>query len=422
MGAMGDDGDREAPPGESDDEEGPASTPIPASTRRGPHLKLTAPTLAELTGAGPESASPSVDPGPRPRSLSKARIDVKSDPVGPRIRSNKLKPLRRVRTTPTPLLSLQTPDTAAAKPPDPPSLATETVLPQPPPLAEPTEPAPNARSAGSFRLLMPLQILSALLLFEAALLPALRARALVAPWSALTDPASPNFVASAFLALLALLFAFPLGRVLRVGLTAAIAGLLLVFSLVLLRSALAGHAFDGQPALQALFGEGLAAAALVTLAACTLPTALLWRHAVPSSVGARLTASAGVVLVLVVYLGLHAMTPLDTAPIGLIAGSESAFMGDRVAAWLAWPPLLLALPALATWLPARFDGFAGPLAVAFWLTTLAPLLVLVFFVAPSDRWQEVLLPVQITSLLAAGTLLSCASLGHLLAFLEAGDE
>ena len=63
----------------------------------------------------------------------------------------------------------------------------------------------------------------------------------------------------------------------------------------------------------------------------------------------------------------------------------------------------------------------GALAVGAWVSAVAPLLVLAVFVAPSTRWEEVLLPLQTISLLAAGTLLLTVSLGHMLAFLEAGE-
>ena len=42
--------------------------------------------------------------GPTPRALAQARIQVKSEPHAPRVRSSKLQPRRHVRTGPNPLL------------------------------------------------------------------------------------------------------------------------------------------------------------------------------------------------------------------------------------------------------------------------------------------------------------------------------
>jgi hypothetical protein len=354
--------------------------------------------------------------------MSRPRIQVKSEVPTPRVRSSRLQPKRRSGPAGDVGPTLQTPDhTAAAR--EALAAETDTTIPKVARRDDTADTMEVRRAGTQPRLLTPLQILAVLLLFEAALLPALRAKSLVPPWAALMDPASPNFVAAAFLALLAVTFAFPMNRTLRTGLGAGIAGLLVVFSLVLLRSALLSQAFDGQPALHALFAGGLSVVAIITLAACATPVGLCWRHVVPHSLGARVATTVGVVLIVFAYLGLHALAELDGAPIGLIAGAgaDAAFLGDRVAAWLAWLPLLAALPALAVWLPDRVHGFAGPLAVTHWLAYVLPLVTLALFVAPSAQWQEVLLPLQVVSLLAAGTLMLTACLGHLLAFLESGE-
>ena len=53
--------------------------------------------LESIKGMG---ANVPVDLGPRPRSLSRARIQAKSDASSPRVRSSKLRPRRHQRTEP----------------------------------------------------------------------------------------------------------------------------------------------------------------------------------------------------------------------------------------------------------------------------------------------------------------------------------
>ena len=58
--------------------------------------------LSKLDGTS-EPQGP-VERGPTPRALAQARIQVKSEPHVPRVRSSKLQPRRHVRTGPNPLL------------------------------------------------------------------------------------------------------------------------------------------------------------------------------------------------------------------------------------------------------------------------------------------------------------------------------
>ena len=247
---------------------------------------------------------------------------------------------------------------------------------------------------------------------------------MVAPWSAWSDPTSPNFVALAFLALLALLFAFPLTRFARTCVQACSALLLLAFSIVLLRSALAMGIFDGQPALHLLAGDGLAGGIVVLASACSVPTALFWLQRVPESRRARHMLTGAVTLVLAAYGGLSVVTQLEEAPLFALwnATSEGAFLGDRLAAWCAYLPLLGALVALVFYGRSERSARTGMMGIAMWIFALAPMMTLALYVAPSERWHEVLVPVQITTLVGAGLLLFSVCLGHVLALTEVGED
>jgi hypothetical protein len=375
--------------------------------------------LASIKGMA-ESAT-GVVRGPRPRVLSQARIDVKSEPHSPRVRSHKLQPLRRVRTGPSPLLEVTTPDTEGSLAEAPSSRVAPKTAPMLPDMSSDAG-EPGAAPARR-RLFEPLQVVTGMLLLETALMPSLRARHVVAPWSAWTDPASPNFVAVSFMALLGLFFAFPLSRFFRTALHGLTAALLIVFSLVLLRSALASRLFDGQPALHALFIDGLTGGLVVILTICVIVTALLWLHMVPESRRARGCLLAGVALTLVTYFGMGAFTSLAATPLTLLlaASSESPFLGDRIAASVALVPLLGVAASMAVWLPGERGRVLGLLAGAVWAFSIAPLMILALYVAPTDSWQDVLVPIQISSLLAAGLLLVPTSLGHVCAVREVGD-
>ena len=380
--------------------------------------------LESIKGMG---ANVPVGLGPRPRSLSRARIQAKSDACSPRVRSSKLRPRRHQRTEPRPH-----PSSSAGREG---SEVVETLgdegnrdvprtahlLPDVEEVASKEE--RDAQRGPRRRILAPLQIVAALLLLETALMPSVRARHVVPPWSAWSDPTSPNFVALSFLALLALLFLFPLSRIVRTGLQALAAGLLIIFSLVLLRSALSLHLFDAQPALHLLFVESLSAGLVLVFVACLLPTTLFWLHGAPESRSARRGILASVSLVLVSYLGLAPLVDLEATPLVLLfsVGAEGAFIGDRVASWLCALPLFGALLSLLLYKSESLSAWTGLMGVIFWLVALAPLSALALYVAPLERWQEVLVPTQITTLLGSGVLLLAVCLGHVLALREIGE-
>ena len=131
----------------------------------------------------------------------------------------------------------------------------------------------------------------------------------------------------------------------------------------------------------------------------------------------------GSAVTLVTYFGLTALTALEEAPLTLLfeATSESPFLGDRLAAWVAMLPLVGVVASMAVWLPGERGGFMGLLGGLVWLFSFAPLLILALFVATGESWQDVLVPIQVSSLLAAGMLLVPATLGHLLAVREVGE-
>jgi len=225
------------------------------------------------------------------------------------------------------------------------------------------------------------------------------------------------------MALLAVFFAFPLSRFFRTALQGLTAVLLTVFSLVLLRSALASGLFDAQPALHALFIDGLTGGFVVIITVCVVSTALFWLHVVPESRRARACLIVGVALTLLTYFGLGPLTLMDDMPLTLLLGActESLFAGDRLAALVALFPLVVVGLSMSIWLPGERGGLMGLLGALVWLLSTAPLIVLALFVASADNWQDVLVPLQIASLLTSAVLLIPASLGHVLAVHEVGE-
>ncbi len=278
-------------------------------------------------------------------------------------------------------------------------------------------------SAADTTLLGRMTVLVLIVLFEAVVLPGYHDGAVVGPWAELARPGSATFVGAAFFVLVLVVALVPIAPLWR-AVAATFLGLgLTVFGAVLVGAAVSAGAFDGQPALAAIFGNGPATRLVLLLAAVTLFTGLYWRRADAASIGARVLVGTGFGLAIFVYMGLHAAGPLDSVPLAGLGGEilGGTFVGDRVAAALAFLPLLVAPFSLGAFLRAPSTGGVGVTAGLLWLTAVLPMLVLALFVAPAGRWELVLQPIQVCSIFAAGLLFLPLGIGHLLGIASAGE-
>ncbi|MGM0574475.1 MAG: hypothetical protein ACQEXJ_01905 [Myxococcota bacterium] len=309
----------------------------------------------------------------------------------PRIRSGRLRHVRSAPVGPRPRIEVTRPP---ARVPEP-------------------GPIPDDASDRRLRRLLGVVLL---LLVEVAALPSTRGDAVVAPWRELTSPGSAGFVAATFLLLLGLVVGLPMRERLRAGLATGLGVALLAFGLALSRDASAAGAFDAQPALAAVLQGAVGLRVVLLVVACALPGALFWRARQPTGLGPRILVGTGVALLAFAYLGLHVLPGLDAAPLAILlrTGAEAPFLGDRMAAWLALLPLAVAPVALVTLRRAPDRTQALALGLLTWLGVAAPLVTLSLFVASTDAWYRVLLPVQATSVLAAGLLLLPVAAGWLL--------
>ncbi len=280
---------------------------------------------------------------------------------------------------------------------------------------------PSDPAGAVMRPLVPLVLL---LLFEATVLPIGGSDGLVSPLRLLATPGTATFVAAVFFVLILVAAAVPISMRARAGLLSGLGVGLLGYAMVVASAAVAADVFDGQPALELLLRGPGAPRVVLLLAAVALPTAMFWRYLRPASVGARIVAGTALVLVAFAYLGLHALGLGATTPLSALvdAGRTAPFMGDRVAAWVALLPALVALVGLLTFLPRRSRAMGRLAGALFWASVVAPVLVLALFVARMDRWQDVLEPLKVMTLLAAGLLLVPVGAGTLLATFERPDE
>jgi hypothetical protein len=258
-------------------------------------------------------------------------------------------------------------------------------------------------------------LLVLLVLLDAALIPAAGDGGLVPPWVALASPGSPTFIAATFLVLVAAAAFVPISSRARAAVGTFLGLVLTAFGLALLSGAVGADAFDGQPALAALADAGAPARWVLVLAASTLPAALFWRRHHPHGVGARILLGTALVFVAFVYFAGHIIGIGDSMPLTALtrAGRSAPFLGDRVAAWVALAPFVLAPAALVTLSELGRRG-AAILGVLFWLATCLPVVALAAFVAPASAFAQTLFPLQVSAVLAASLLLLPASLGALL--------
>lgn len=250
------------------------------------------------------------------------------------------------------------------------------------------------------RLFTDASLVALTLLIVAALLPT----ASGAPWELLARPAEVTMQALAAFILCGVVHLLPSARRTRAIVGAVLGLVLAAFVILAARVAVSATAFDGQPAMVALFAGPAAWPAILALAALILvPASLLGRalgtprwHRVAFGV-AGLGAAAGTA----------ALVSLDGFAFSL---GEAPFLGDRVAAFATLPllallvacPLALALPSLGR--------LCGTLGFATWAAALLPLVVLALFSARSDQWTLVLEPLKLVAFVGAVTLYTAAAL------------
>ena len=248
----------------------------------------------------------------------------------------------------------------------------------------------------------PLSVATLVLLFGAVALPTPSGP----PWALLGDPGGVTFVALATLLLVLVAHILPVGPRARGAVATAVGALALGLSLVVADSAIGADLFDGQPAVGLAFAGPIGARAVLLSAALLLPFALHWRQSAPGSAPARAVHVLGVSLVLFAAFGLGALTPSGAPPLPLAldVARTSPLLGDRLVAAVSLLPILLALLSLFTLIPRIGTRRLAALAVGYWVTVAAPLIVGSLFVARSDAWMDVLAPLKVTTFILAALL------------------
>lgn len=259
-------------------------------------------------------------------------------------------------------------------------------------------------------------LLALLLLGEAVILPGYRDGELIAPWTEIFSPGSATFTAATFFILLLVMSRLRLKPIMRQVAQGVLATAVMLFGYLLVGSAVGLDAFDGQPALSALFRGPVSLRVVLVVCACTLPTALLWHAKDEESPGARTLIVAGVVLVLFAYMALNRVgLGGETPAMALVdSGLGSLFLGDRLASWIAFGPGLVAVACLSVLVPGWRRWEPAALSGLFWGAVVAPLFLLALYVAPLGDWLLILEPLQVVSTLAAGLLLVPAAFSDLL--------
>jgi hypothetical protein len=255
------------------------------------------------------------------------------------------------------------------------------------------------------------------LLAGAMVLPSSRG----APWELLAQPTDPTFLALAAFLLVGVLHLLPSRASSRARMATGLGLLLLPFTALSARSALAAGAFDGQPAMELLWNGGWSAALATLGSLAALMAGLMARGGEASRFAPTTLIGFGTGLALAVLLGAASPPPLS----GLFSAlGDAPFLGDRVGAWTALLLVLLVLVApVFAWpgprerLPGhayRLDRLSVPLAVALWGAALLPMLTLALFSAKSEAWLEVFEPLKLTLVLGALTLYLAAALSSAL--------
>ncbi len=253
----------------------------------------------------------------------------------------------------------------------------------------------DTRASGVFRAT---SMLAVMLLFFAAALPGKAGP----PWVLLQHTNGVTFIGLAFMLLIVVAALAPVPRVARGPIATILAAAMVSFAWLMLVDGLAGDLYRGQPAMALLAESGWITRIFLTLALVALPFALLLRRLDQRSVASRVAFLIGLVLLMVLYTALNALDWPSGPPLSdlIDVGTGSRFLGDRVSAWLAFGPLVVATIGLVSLLPKARPGFAHGLAFGFWLTVAVPLVVIALFTAKSDAWRDVLDPLKLSTFCA----------------------
>lgn len=238
------------------------------------------------------------------------------------------------------------------------------------------------------------------LLFFAVALPT----AAGPPWERLAHPAEVTLQALAALILIGVVHLAPSSprRRARVGL--ALGLVLVIFAAVAMRVALTEGAFDGQPALLALFAGATPWPASFALAALVLVPGALFGRTLGAPLWHRFALGFG-------GLGAAVVTAL-LVPIGGLFESigDSPFLGDRVGAFATLPLLAGLLVSPFSLALGSLGRSCGAVGYSLWGAALLPLVVLALFCARSDQWPQVLEPLKLVAFVGATTLYLAAAL------------
>lgn len=258
-------------------------------------------------------------------------------------------------------------------------------------------PVPVAVGASRGGLLRGVSWLAMLLLFEAVALPSVDGP----PWELLKNPGDVTFVALAFLLLCVVAHVLPVTLRARAFVATGVGLLMVVFGLVVGAQAVRADAFDGQPAVVALFSAHGGALGVVYLAAVALPFGLFWRALAPDALGPRIAVGVGFSWVVLAFVGTAVLGLTDGPAItdALTTARTSPFLGDRIVAASSLTPAIVAILGLAAVARRVTPSFATTMGVLFWLLLAIPLVVAALFVAKSEAWILVLQPVKVATFL-----------------------
>lgn len=267
--------------------------------------------------------------------------------------------------------------------------------------------------SGRSPLLTGVAIGAVLLLLWSLLLPSVPADTFRGGWLDLGDVGGPSFLAALFVVLVGVVAALPLSTTQRSALLLLAGALLLAFGLYHLEEDLLRMVYRNHPALHHLVIDhriGLAAVFIALL----LPAGLIGRAVDERALGPRLAAGLGVAGVLAVYLLVR--PPEGATAAGALVDTLRAtdtLRGDRIAAWFALVPLVLAPTAALAFLPEGRRAPTAVLGLLFLAAVIAALVVLAAHVAKPSYWLAALPAVKTVFLLSAGLLLAPPALGHL---------
>ena len=251
------------------------------------------------------------------------------------------------------------------------------------------------------------------LLLWSILLPSHAAAEFRGGWHDVGDPGGASFLGALFIALFVVVIALPLDRRLRAALLGLGALLVIAFGLYHLHEDLLRMVYRNHPALRRVVVHDPVLLVL-TLGMLLLPAGLIGRRTNRRALAPRILAVAGALLLVGAYFFVSPGGGHGSGAGALLSSvrAPDTLQGDRVAAWLALGPLVLAPAALLVFLPARRGAPLGALALVFLLLFVAAPLVLALHTAKPSRWLDALPAVKTVLLLGAGLFLTPVAVGQ----------